>query len=599
MSVFSLILFNCGCDNSTEPKDCAGVSGGDAFIDDCGVCISEESGLVENYLMDCAGICAGISQLDNCGICDDDESNDCLEDCANVWGGTAIVDDCGVCSGGDTEHNFNSDDFGCGCFNPAQLTYCYDADNDLLGSIGSEIDYCLQDLPDGWVIDCTDEDDSCMSNTYDCYDVCDGSAFIDDCGECIGGTTYLSENYLMDCSGECNGSQINDSFGGCCLLPEIDECGVCFGYNAAKDCWGDCFGDALLDNCGVCSGGNTGYEANSDMDCAGVCFGISYIDECGNCDDDPNNDCIQDCYGEWGGTAELDDCNICSGGSTHSANSDQDCAGECFGSSEVDCAGTCNGFALVDDCGVCDDNPGNDNSEMDCSGECFGTAYINNCENCVGGNTDLNENNCTVTDIDGNVYSTIIIGNQEWMAENLKVTHYRNGDEIPQGSGWGALTTGALCWYDYDWSHVETYGYLYNWYAVDDSRNIAPEGWHISTDEEWIELEIYLGMSQLEAYIFGDRGTDEGGKLKEVGTDHWNSPNNGATNETGFTALPGGYRTFQQNFNGFGWHGRFWTSSTFNNQALSRRLLYDTATINRYTANEKEGYSIRCVKDSE
>ena len=149
----------------------------------------------------------------------------------------------------------------------------------------------------------------------------------------------------------------------------------------------------------------------------------------------------------------------------------------------------------------------------------------------------------TVTDIDGNTYQTVKIGDQWWMAENLKVTCYRNGDAIPNitdGTTWASLSTGAYCEYNNDINNVATYGRLYNWYAVTDSRNIAPAGWHVPSDAEWKQLEMYLGMSQSEADATGWRGTDEGGKLKEVGTMHWNSPNTGATNESGFTALPGG-----------------------------------------------------------
>ena len=165
--------------------------------------------------------------------------------------------------------------------------------------------------------------------------------------------------------------------------------------------------------------------------------------------------------------------------------------------------------------------------------------------------TETNTSNSeTVTDIDGNTYKTVKIGNQIWMAENLKVTHYRNGDIIPNVTNnfeWAYLSTGAWCVHDNDGSYANTYGYLYNWYAVNDIRNIAPEGWHVPTDEEWKELEMYLGMSQTEADDTGYRGTNEGGKLKEAGTTHWETPNTGATNETGFSALPGGCRSNQHN----------------------------------------------------
>jgi len=171
----------------------------------------------------------------------------------------------------------------------------------------------------------------------------------------------------------------------------------------------------------------------------------------------------------------------------------------------------------------------------------------------------------TVTDIDGNVYKTVKIGNQWWMAENLKVTRYRNGDPIPNitdNHTWVDLSTGAYCNYNNDISNVATYGRLYNWYAVDESRNIAPAGWHVPTDDEWKQLEIYLGMSPTEADETHWRGTDEGGKLKETGTTHWYSPNTGATNESGFTALPGGYRV-SGGFSSLGFGAYFWSSTVF------------------------------------
>jgi uncharacterized protein (TIGR02145 family) len=139
---------------------------------------------------------------------------------------------------------------------------------------------------------------------------------------------------------------------------------------------------------------------------------------------------------------------------------------------------------------------------------------------CGGDDAGTNPDNPTVpvvTDIDGNVYQTVTIGAQVWMAENLKVTHYRNGDPIPNvtdTAAWEGLSTGAYCEYDNDINNVATYGRLYNWYAVDDSRGLAPEGWHVPSDDEWKQLEMYLGMSQSEADDYGWRGTDEGGEVK-------------------------------------------------------------------------------------
>ena len=133
---------------------------------------------------------------------------------------------------------------------------------------------------------------------------------------------------------------------------------------------------------------------------------------------------------------------------------------------------------------------------------------------------------------------------------------------------------------------------------MDDSRNIAPEGWRVPTDEDWKQLEMHLGMSQAETDRFGWRGADEGGELKEVGTKHWASPNTGATNESGFTALPGGYRYFYGFFS-IGYHAFFWSSTEYySNYAWNRYLYYYHSGIHRSSFYYKQdGFSVRCVRD--
>ena len=222
---------------------------------------------------------------------------------------------------------------------------------------------------------------------------------------------------------------------------------------------------------------------------------------------------------------------------------------------------------------------------------------------------DSNYEKGKVSDIDGNIYITTKIGNQWWMAENLKVTRYRNGESIPNvtdDTQWTKLITGAYCAYNNDNNNVDTYGLLYNWYAVNDSRSIAPEGWHVTTDEEWKQLEMYLGMSQSEADDTEYRGTDEGGKLKATGTLEgsdglWYSPNVGATNESGFSALPGGYR-----YNGYlygtffriGDYADFWSSTEYTSGgAWYRRLDYYLSDVVRGSHGERGGFSVRCVRD--
>lgn len=206
-----------------------------------------------------------------------------------------------------------------------------------------------------------------------------------------------------------------------------------------------------------------------------------------------------------------------------------------------------------------------------------------------------------VTDIDGNIYQTVKIGNRWWMTENLKVTRYRNGDDVPIEPGiseWSSLTAGACCAYDNAQCNVAVYGYLYNWYAVNDSRQIAPEGWHVPSDAEWKTMEEQLGMGQTEMDTVGWRGIDEGGKLKETGTAHWESPNTGATNTSGFTALPHGYRSGNGGFNTLG-QGAPYHSSTEKDDGHHwfRMLRYEKSEIYRDGTMKQVGYAVRCVQD--
>jgi uncharacterized protein (TIGR02145 family) len=213
----------------------------------------------------------------------------------------------------------------------------------------------------------------------------------------------------------------------------------------------------------------------------------------------------------------------------------------------------------------------------------------------------------TLTDIDGNVYQTVKIGEQWWMAENLKVKKYRNGDPIPNvtdNTAWTGLTTGAWCSYNNDAGNIETYGLLYNWYAVDDSRNIAPAGWHVPTDAEFTALENYL-----IANGYNWDGTTTGNKIGKslASKTGWNSSsyagvvgNDMPTNNTsGFSALPGGYRDF--NYGAYyymGSKGYWWSASAnFSSYAWYRGLHYDGYGVFRYYGNRRYGFSVRLVRD--
>lgn len=222
----------------------------------------------------------------------------------------------------------------------------------------------------------------------------------------------------------------------------------------------------------------------------------------------------------------------------------------------------------------------------------------------ISNEKDAKNESCV--DIDGNTYETIMIGEQLWMAENLKVTHYNDGTEIPNITdvSWSTLSSGAYAEYDNDQSNVDIYGRLYNWHAVSASAGLCPCGWHVPTDSEWKTLEIYLGMTEEQANETGFRGTDEGGKLKEEGTEHWDAPNSGATNSSGFTALPGGMKHINGDFYDINVFGCFW-SSTENDvpdspTAWDRFLRCNMPSVHRANGgNHKSyGFSVRCVSNT-
>ena len=203
-------------------------------------------------------------------------------------------------------------------------------------------------------------------------------------------------------------------------------------------------------------------------------------------------------------------------------------------------------------------------------------------------------------DHDGNVYHTVVIGDQWWMAENLKVSHYRDGTPInyvTDNSAWATLTTEAYCIYiNNSLLEVNNYGALYNWYAVNGDidgdgikeKEIAPEGWHVPEDAEWQILIDYLGGSGIA-----------GGKLKESGTNHWSNPNEGATNESEFTVLPGGLRDFSNGtYNDMGDYAGFWTATeSGSGHPWAISLFSNYSGVNRSSTLKGYGLSVRCVKD--
>jgi len=207
-----------------------------------------------------------------------------------------------------------------------------------------------------------------------------------------------------------------------------------------------------------------------------------------------------------------------------------------------------------------------------------------------------------IKDIDGNVYTEIKIGKQVWMVENLRTTKFNDGSSIANITSeeqWNDASRPGYCWCDNDIDNKNTYGALYNWYAVE-SGILCPKGWHVPSDDEWKQLEMYLGMNQEAADDFGSRGTDEGGKLKETGTRHWQADNIDAFDTYGFTALPGGCRYDDGSFTTIGVYGYWWSSTESKygkDKALERGLVHFDSTVFRSRSSKGYGFSVRCLRD--
>ena len=229
-------------------------------------------------------------------------------------------------------------------------------------------------------------------------------------------------------------------------------------------------------------------------------------------------------------------------------------------------------------------------------------AYATNAVGTAYGNeisfTTLN----LLTDIDGNAYDTVVIGTQVWMSKNLRVSKYRNGDPIPtnlSNTTWSSTTSGAYAIYNNTMANDSIYGKLYNWYAVADPRGLCPVGWHVPSDAEWQTLETALGMPAAELNNTGGRGSAQnvGGKMKSV-SPLWLSPNTGATNSSGFSGLPGGYRDNLGSYDAVGYDGYWWSSTQSSaTYAWYRFLYYANGNVYRLNYAKRYGFSVRCVRD--
>ena len=522
--------------------------------------VSEIDAIINQSINECIsqGNCYS-DEFDNCNSCEQifGESWDC---CDMEWFDSGLT-----CAELISDYNWTCNY----CVCPGDLAICEEQ-----GLIMCDDYSCAETLEDcGSELSCEDQ------GLVTCPD-----------GDCAGDISYCTENcyegYVEDCHDE------ND-----CLL----ESWIGDGY---PDCWPGTMWDlACYDNDGGDCDGYTTCEMQGLITCPnGEC--VESLDDCSDsteCVEGYVTDCSGDgdcCWDNWigDGWADCSDqqygcdltCYDCDGG-------DCDCDDDCCSPGDYNCDTSIDVLDIVAivNCVL-------ENTDCPC-GDLDGDGSVNVLDIVLLVNIILGVTESTVTDIDGNIYETILIGDQLWMAENLKVTHYQNSDEIPYI--YNDPQYGAYINYNNNADNVAVYGRLYNWFSVNNEQGLCPDNWHVPSDDEFKSLEMYLGMSESEANGEGLRGTDEGGKLKEEGNEHWNSPNTGATNETGFTALPGGNRRYetytnQEIFCCLNRYGFFWSSSeVYTVNAWYRVLSYDYSESNRYHLSKGNSFSVRCLMD--
>ena len=399
--------------------------------------------------------------------------------------------------------------------------------------------------------------------------VLDPSACIyeDACGIC-GGPGAIQEcgcGPLPPGDCDCDGNQLDalNVCGGTCL-EDVDGDGIC-----DDDGNDDCIG--VVDACGICNGpgaiydcGCTGIapdacdcEGSPDEDQDGICDSVDPCVAVPDSDGDGICDDVDDCFGDY------DSCGICNGpGPIYECGCSDIPEGDC------DCAGN-----VPDSLGVCQDYA------ADTDGDGLYDMLTQFCQN----QTSLNYG--------GHEYGLVSVAGHCWFQENLRVVEYRNGDEIPLLVGndvWGSTSSGAYCRYSDSDSLALIYGHLYNWYATTDERQLCPEGWRIPGQSDWTSLADSLGGIAVA-----------GGWLKESGNVHWEAPNVGATNLTGFTAIPGGERGYASaGFVGLGTEAHLWTvDGAPNNGGLSAKMLHDNESLSLLAASRNRGKSIRCIQN--
>ncbi len=268
------------------------------------------------------------------------------------------------------------------------------------------------------------------------------------------------------------------------------------------------------------------------------------------------------------------------------------------------------GTCLIQGASCNDGNVNTTNDVINANCQCAGTSASGSGSGAqlLPGNATCSTQNISVTGCggqtsltyDGRTYDLVEIGGQCWFTDNLATDQYRNGDPIPTGldnTTWQNTTAGAYAIYNNTASNDVTYGKLYNCYTATDTRGLCPTGWHVPSDCDWMYLEGSLGLSVADQQIQGSiRGSNEGGKLKALS--QWASPNTGATNISGFGALPGGYRRSDGTFGLLGTYGYCWTSTEGSiSNAWNREFVYNNSVVRRDIDSKRLGFSVRCIRD--
>jgi uncharacterized protein (TIGR02145 family) len=397
------------------------------------------------------------------------------------------------------------------------------------------------------------------------------------------GADQLLETWTFECG------QVDDP-----CLEWYDECGVCGGSGIPEGAC-DCDGN-VLDVCGDCGG--TGYFACTD---SGACnYDAGACGDDGSCEFVSCGGCMDPVACNYDPTMLLDDgsCDYCFCGPGTEYDTE---SGQCL--IVVEDAGYCGpGTYWVEALNKCFISTPGDTDFDGCVGVADLLGLLSIFGNCEG--QEVAAWSCgDELEHQGDLYTTVQIGEQCWFGENLQNAAFRNGDPLSPSTTWAYGADDGECFSlspdgdacDEGWSYSE-FGRLYSWVAVNDDRGLCPTGWHVPSDAEWIGLEITLGMDAAEATGTGFRGTDQGAQLKS--TYGYDEGGNGS-NSSGFSGLPGGFRTTTPVYNSAGYYGNWWTSSPGGAGAFLRFICYDTDQISRGTQDQGFGLSIRCIQDSE